>query len=42
MNTPITITEIENFKKIKKNFPKMKVQDLMASKVNSIKHSEKS
>ena len=39
MNRPITSTEIESGLK---NSPKTKVQDQMASQVNSIKHLEKS
>ena len=39
MNRPIARTEIEN---VIKNFPSTKVQDLMATQVNSIKYSEKS
>ena len=38
MNRSITSTDIEN---VIKKFPKNKVQYLMASQVNSIKHSEK-
>ena len=40
MNRPITSIEIETV--IKKNFQQTKVQDQMASQVNSIKHLEKS
>ena len=39
MNRPITSTEINS---VIKNLPKTKVQDPMATQVNSIKHSEKS
>ena len=39
MNRPITSTEIET---VIKNLPTKKVQDHMASQVNSIKHLEKS
>ena len=39
MNRPITSNEIET---VIKNFQKTKVQDQMASQVNSIKHLEKS
>lgn len=39
MNGPITNTEIET---VIKNFQQTKVQDKMASQVNSIKHLEKS
>ena len=39
MNGPITRTEIET---VIKNFQQTKVQDQMASQVNSIKHLEKS
>ena len=39
MNRPITSTEIET---VIKNLPTKKVQDQMASQVNSIKHLEKS
>ena len=39
MNRPITSNEIET---VIKNFQQMKVQDQMASQVNSIKHLEKS
>ena len=39
MNRPITSNEIET---VMKNLPKTKVQDQMASQVNSIKHSGKS
>ena len=39
MNRPITSTEIET---VFKNLPTTKVQDQMASQVNSIKHLEKS
>ena len=35
----ITSTKIEN---VIKNLPKNKIQDLMVTQVNSIKHSEKS
>ena len=38
MNRPITSTEIEN---VIEKLPKNKIQNLMASQVNSIKHSEK-
>ena len=40
MNNPVTSTEIEAV--IKKNLPKNKTHDQMASQVNSIKHLEKS
>ena len=39
MNRPITSNEIET---VMKNLPKTKVQDQMASQVNSIKHLGKS
>ena len=39
MNRPITSNEIET---VIKNLPTNKVQDQMASQVNSIKHFEKS
>ena len=39
MNGPIRRTEIET---VSKTLPKNKVQDQMASQVNSIKHLEKS
>ena len=39
MNGPIRSTEIET---VIKNFQQTKVQDQMASQVNSIKHLEKS
>ena len=39
MNRPITSNEIET---VIKNLPTTKVQDQMASQVNSIKHLEKS
>ena len=39
MDRPITSNEIET---VIKNLPTNKVQDQMASQVNSIKHSEKS
>ena len=39
MNIPIRSTEIEN---VMKTFQKAKVQDPMATPVNSIRHSEKS
>ena len=39
MNGPITRTEMET---VIKNFQQTKVQDPMASQVNSIKHLEKS
>ena len=39
MNIPIRSTEIEN---VMKTFQKAKVQDPMATQVNSIRHSEKS
>ena len=39
MNTPITSNEIET---VIKNLPTNKVQDQMASRVNSIEHLEKS
>ena len=39
MNGPITRNEIET---VMKNFQQTKVQDQMASQVNSIKHLEKS
>ena len=39
MNIPITRTEMET---VIKNFQQTKVQDQMASQVNSIKHLEKS
>ena len=38
MNRPVTSTEIEN---VIEKLPKNKIQNLMASQVNSIKHSEK-
>jgi len=40
MNNPITSTEIEAV--IKKNLPKTKAQDQIASQENSVKHLEKS
>ena len=40
MNNPITSTEIEAV--IKKNLPKIKTQNQLASQENSIKHLEKS
>ena len=40
MNRPITSTEIKTV--IKKNSQQTKIQDPMASQVNSIKHLEKS
>ena len=43
MNNSTTSTEIETLiKKKKKNSPKTKAQDQMASQVNSIKHLKKS
>ena len=42
MNNPITSTEIEAVIKKKKNSPKIKAQDQMASQENSIKHLENS